>query len=203
MIRKNEINCKLILESRSGKTIFDSCTGRICPEIETCPCCGCTGGCFVLAYYDRQLIDFVDGCVKSSSLCVCRLLCGQCGTSHAVLPDPIIPYSRHSLFFILHVLAEHALHIRPVERICEIFEISEKTFYRWQSLFECHRLEWQGLLLSVEEDLKAFLIRLVHKEPFSDFASAFFKKTAFSFLQSHKNPSRSPQRVKSKSSDFP
>ena len=196
MIRKNLINCKLIREKRSGKSIFDDYMKRLQPVTEACPYCGCRGELHVHAYYGRSLIEFVDGHPVKFSLCVCRLACEQCSpqSTHAVLPAPIIPYCRHSLFFILRVLAEHALHLRSVERICEVFEISIRTFYRWQKLFNEHRAEWQGLLAAMESSIREAVLVLVRKEPFSSFAAAFFRQTGFSLLQSHANPVRSRRR---------
>jgi len=205
MIRKNPINCKLIREKRAGKIIFQGCMDHLRPGSEVCPLCGCRGEMRVHAYYDRSRIEFIDGRPVKVSLCICRLICRQCKrpSSHAVLPDPVIPYSRHSLFFILRVLAEHALRLRSVEPICEIFDISLKTFFRWQKFFEEHRREWQGLLTSIETDLKAAMLELVRKDPFSAFAFFFFRLTGLSLLQSHKNPSRSPRKAGSSDSDFP
>lgn len=205
MIRKNLINCKLIREKRSGKSIFDDYMKSLQPGVETCPYCRSQGGLRVHAYYDRTLIEFIDGHPIKISLCVCRLACDQCSpqSTHAILPDPIIPYCRHSLFFILRVLAEHALHLRSVERICEIFEISIRTFYRWQKLFNEHRTEWQGLLAAMESTLRAAILELVREEPFSIFAAAFFRQTGFSLLQSHANPARSRQRPSALPPVFP
>ena len=205
MIRKNLINCKLIREKRSGKSIFQGCMDHLRPGTEVCPYCGCRGVMRVHGYYDRSLIEFIDGRPVKVSLCVCRLICRQCKhpSSHAVLPDPIIPYCRHSLFFILRVLAEHALRLRPAEKICEVFDISQKTFFRWQKLFEEHRREWQGLLAATETDLKAAILELVRTDPFSTFALSFFRLTGLSLLQSHKNPSRSLRKAGSSDSDFP
>ena len=175
------------------------------PESEVCPYCGCRGEMRIHAYYDRSLIEFIDGRPVKVSLCVCRLTCRQCKrpSTHAVLPDPIIPYCRHSLFFILRVLAEHTFRLRSVEKICEAFDISLKTFFRWQKLFEEHRREWQGLLTSMETDLKASILELVRSEPFATFALSFFCLTGISLLQSHRNPSRSPRKARSSDSDFP
>ena len=97
-------------------------------------------------------------------------------------------------YTILRVLAEHALHLRSVERICEVFEISIRTFYRWQKLFNEHRAEWQGLLAAMESSIREAVLVLVRKEPFSSFAAAFFRQTGFSLLQSHANPVRSRRR---------
>lgn len=203
MIRKNGINCKLILERRTGKELFGQCTDSFRPEMESCPCCGAAHSCSIFAYYNRQLIDIRDRNVVEDSLCVPRLLCSQCESTHAVLPDPIIPYGRHSLFFILHVLAARNLHCCPVEKLCETYGISERTLYRWQKLFEEHRLEWQGRLRFEEKSLREAILTLVRREPFSAFAEAFFRKTGITFLQSHKNPAPFRRASKSGAGDFP
>lgn len=205
MIRKNLIKCKLIREKRSGKSIFDDHMKHLQPGAEPCPYCGEQGDLHVHAYYTRTLIEFIDGHPRKLSLCVCRLACDHCSpqSTHAILPDPIIPYCRHSLFFILRVLAEHALHLRPVERICEVFEISIRTFYRWQKLFNEHRAEWQGLLAAMETSLRTAILELARKEPFSIFAAGFFRQTGFSLLQSHANPARSARRPSTLPSVFP
>ena len=204
MIRKNLINCKLTREKRPGKMIFKECMARLKPGAETCPCCGCRGKMRIHAYYGRSLIEIAGGRAVKEDLCVCRLICRHCrhSTTHAVLPDPIIPYRRHSLFFILRVLAEHAVHLRPVERICEVYGISVRTFYRWQRLFHDHRSEWQGLLEAAETDLKGALLALIRKDPFSSFAASFIRMTGFSFLQSHKNPARSRRSPWDRSDGF-
>lgn len=175
------------------------------PGTEACPYCRCRGEMRIHGYYDRSLIEFIDGRPVKVSLCVCRLICRQCKklSSHAVLPDPVIPYCRHSLFFILRVLAEHALRLRSVEKICEIFDISTKTFFRWQKLFVDHRREWQGLLTSMEMSLKEAILELIQFDPFCDFASSFFRLTGIALLQSHKNPSRLLRKAGFPDSDFP
>ena len=75
--------------------------------------------------------------------------------------------------------------------------------FRWQKLFEEHRGDWQGLLTSMETDLKAAILELVRTDPFSSFAASFFRLTGLSLLQSHKNPSRSPRKPRPSDSDFP
>lgn len=205
MIRKNLINCKLTREKRSGKIIFKECMARLRLGVETCPCCGCKGKMRIHAYYGRSLIDISGGRPIKEELCVCRLICKQCRhtTTHAILPDPIIPYRRHSLFFILRVLAEHAIRLRSIEKICEVYGISVRTFYRWQRLFHNHRAEWHGLLAAAETDLKASLLSLVRKDPFSSFAVFFIRLTGFSILQAHQNPAHSRRRAAEAAGLFP
>ena len=190
MIRKNLINCKLFLEKRSGRSIYSECMDHLGRQEAVCPFCGARNTLRIHSYYKRTLIDLVDNKPVRITLYICRLICPSClrPSTHAVLPDPVIPYCRHSLRFILRVLAEHLFHLRSVERICEAFDISVRTFYRWQKLFQDHMKEWQGFLAASLTDLKMFLLDLLRKDPFSSFASSFIQKTRFSFLQSHKNP---------------
>lgn len=202
MIRKNLINCKLIREKKSGKLLLREYTPHFRPEQETCPYCKCKGNCRIHGYYYRRLIDFVNGRPLVARVRVVRVIC-SCGATHAILFDPVVPYRQHSLFFMLRVLAEHFLHIRTVEKICEVFEISLPTFYRWKALFSSHRQDWQGSLASIETSLRRFLLDLVLKIPFSDFASSFFTLTGISFLQSHKNPAPYRRRLKQENSVFP
>ena len=203
MIRKNLINCNLIRVIKSGKVLFDEYMVSFRPETETCPNCKARGRCRVFAYYKRYLIDFVDGRPVVAQIRVLRVFCESCETTHAVLFDPIIPYEQHSLLFILRVLAEHFLHRMTVEKLCEVFGICFSTFHRWKRLFEEHRQEWQGTLSAIETSLIETLRMIARKEPFADFALAFFKRTGLSFLQSHKNPALCQRRVRLEDSGFP
>ena len=197
MIRKNLINCKLIREKKSGKLLLSEYMPHFRPEQETCPYCKCKGNCRIHGYYYRRLIDFVNGRPVVARVRILRVIC-SCGATHAILFDPVVPYGQHSLFFILRVLAEHFL----LEKICEVFEISLPTFHRWKKLFASHRQDWQGSLASVETSLRRFLLDLVRKIPFSDFAGSFFNLTGISFLQSHKNPAPYRRRLKQAGSVF-
>ena len=187
MIRENSLFCKLIRIKTSSKDLFDSFMAAFRPELQTCPCCGAKGSCSVHAYYDRSLLDLIHGTPVRHSLCILRLVC-SCGHTHAVLPDFIIPYASHGLFFILQVLTEYFLHLSSVERLCERFSISGKQLYHWLKLFLAHKKQWLGILSSLETSSLSFLKSLFKMPCYSDFSSGFFRRFSFSFLQSHKNP---------------
>lgn len=194
MIRKNALFCKLIRIKTSSKALFDSFMKGFRPELQTCPCCGAKGSCRIHAYYDRSLVDFMDGAPVRHSLCILRLVC-SCGHTHAILPDFIIPYSTYGLFFILRVMAEYFLHLTTVEKLCERFSITSGQLRRFLMLFHLHKEEWLGLLASMETSPLSFLKALLLKPAYSDFASAFVRRFAASFLQSHKNPAPYCQQV--------
>lgn len=187
MIRKNSLFCKLIRIKFSSKVLFDSYMASFRPELETCPICGSMGNCRIHAYYGRRIVDFTQGQPVCHDICILRLIC-SCGHTHAVLPDLIVPYSSYGLFFILRVLAEFFSGLASVEKLCERFSITGNQFYKWLKLWKTHRELWLGALGSMEIPDSAFIRILVLKNPYSDFAAAFFSRFSFSFLQSHKNP---------------
>lgn len=190
MIRKNTINCKLIEIKSSKKSAFDifqKTMDGFREEKEVCPTCGCQGGCTKHASYDRYLIDFEEGKPQYHRITVTRVIC-QCGATHAILPDPIIPYDQYSLFFILVVLAVYSCHILTTEHICDIYGITPPMLYRWKKVYNEHRREWQGLLKSITTDVSRSLLELIRKDPYSGFSVFFIQTTNYTFLQTHANP---------------
>ena len=100
------------------------------PERETCPICGVAGKCHIHDYYSRSIIDFKDGHLEKTDLCVLRIFCNSCEHAHAVLPDVIIPYSSYSLLFVLRLLGEYFSRLSSVECLCERFAITTKQLYK-------------------------------------------------------------------------
>lgn len=156
---------------------------------ETCPWCGAKGGCRPHGTYTRSIIDFSSGKPKDSTLTVLRVICSSCGHTHAILPDSLIPYDSYSLFFILRVLAEYFSSTSTVRSICERFWITPSMLYRWKALFFLHKRLWLGVLEDAACAPAEFLSRIGSLPSFSgEFGCRFVLLTAFSFLQSHKNP---------------
>lgn len=195
MIRKNSLFCKLIRIKSSSKSLFDSFMAGFLPEKETCPYCGASHTCLSHASYDRNLIDFISGRPVYHTVCICRVICKNCGHTHAILPDLIIPYSTYGLLFILRAIAEYLTGRYTVGQLCSRFDISHSMLYRWYSLFLSHKQEWLGMLTSAGTSSFAFLKSLCRIPEFSAFASLFVLHTSFSFLQSHWNPAPYRQTV--------
>lgn len=188
MIRKNSLFCKLFLKKNSSKSLFENFMSLVKPELETCPVCKSAGNLRIHCYYKRYLTDFIGDKTVRREISVLRLSCDSCGSTHAILPDIIIPYCSYSLFFILRVLAEYFLHLRTIEQLCERFSITSKQFYKWLSLWKKHKEQWLGFLENLELSDKGFLFSLCQMDRTSDFTSCFVRTFAFSFLQSHANP---------------
>ena len=158
------------------------------PEREACPTCGCRGAFHIHGYYNRYLIEPKGQSQVCHQVRVTRLICGNCGHTHAVLPDIVIPYRSHSLPFILRVIGVYLRRPQNVESICSRFLISIPTLYEWLRTFRLHKQEWLGVLADSEETASHFLAWLFFTTPFSGFAADFYVKTFLSFLQAHENP---------------
>jgi hypothetical protein len=115
-------------------------------------------------------------------------MCDSCHHTHAILPDHIIPYGTHGLFFVLSVLSDYFFHLDSIADICRKYDISERLFYKWKGLFLKHKELFLGDLSNNITPSGLFMERLI-SEPYSGFVSEFISTYAFSFLQSHKNPS--------------
>ena len=178
---------------KNADRLYSEFTEPCQAEKQTCPSCGARGCCTKHESYSRTVYDFVAGEVCSRQILVTRVKCSSCGHTHAILFDPVIPYLRYSLIFILRVLYAHFCQGQSLFDICNTFDISVRTFYRWKKIFECHYSEWLGRLRMAECGVDNALNALLEENPYADFAAAFFRKTNLSFLQSHANPANSRQ----------
>lgn len=172
----------------SSKFLLDRYMDKFIPEMETCPVCGSKGECHVHAYYNRTITDYAGGHRITYSVCIMRVICESCHHTHAILPDHIIPYGTHGLFFVLRVLSEHFFHFHSIEAICEKYSISDRLFHKWKTLFNKHKKLWLGSLPDSGMSSSDFMKDLINR-PYSRFASEFISRFSFSFMQSHKNPS--------------
>lgn len=187
MIRKKSLFVKILKIKVSAWKLVNNAHILVIPDLETCPECQ-QQGLEIHAYYLRTLIDFVNGRPVQRILKVLRLAC-PCGHTHAVLFDVIIPYERHSLFFILRVLGEYFCHLHSVEELCERFQITKQRLYSWIKKWNSDKLTWLGILEFYETSSLSFLKSLYSMESYSSFSAEFISKTSLSFMQIHANPS--------------
>ena len=190
MIRKNTTNCKLIhlkISKISGFDVYQEACNDINLQDEVCPTCGCRGCCSPYGHYTRNLIDFRDGLPYCAPLRITRVMC-ECGRTHAILPDPVVPYLQYSLFYVLMVLAIYSCHLMTIDHLCGVYHITPPVLYRWLKVYKEHQCEWQGLLKSTSSDIRHSLYELGKKDSYASFAIFFIRMTGVSLLQSHANP---------------
>ena len=133
--------------------------------------------------YSRWLITWEDGKRIERSVEIGRTICGDCGSTHAVLPDVIIPYMQYSLKFVIETLWEyHQRHEngKTVVAICAERGIAASTLYEWKGRFIMH--------LKLDADIVAAESAMMRWHPENAIESGatkeFFERHGFSFMQS-------------------
>ena len=120
MIRKFSLFCKLIRIKTSSESLFSSFMKDYSLAMEECPCCHSQDNCIFHGFYERNLIDFIQGTTVYHKISVTRVKCQSCGHTHAILPDLIIPYGQYSLFFLLRVLTEYLPIPKPFRKSANV-----------------------------------------------------------------------------------
>lgn len=189
MIRIKSLPCNI---NTINYSLDSSFTYTIYPDISTqkCPACGTCGWFKPYSSYTRYVVDWVGGEPVTYQITILRVKC-ECGHTHALLKDSLVPYCQYSLGFMAQVLKTYFRKNCTIEQICKKFLITPPTLYRFVKLYQTHRLVFLGLLLSTESNPLWFLRYIEHLPIPSDFLESFYLKTTFSFLQSHANPAYS------------
>ena len=102
----------------------------------TCPKCGAKHSFTRHGSYERN-VCFIDNYhnIYEEKICVLRLKCSSCGSTHAILPKEIIPYCIYSASFIIKVLSEYYLEDTKISDLCSSFSISFQLIYSFISKF--------------------------------------------------------------------
>ena len=183
MIRYFVELCKQKLESLSDETIFHDSMSGFNYYGKKCPNCGATGTLTPYGDYPRYLISFKGGRIAESHVRPLRFECKPCGTTHALLPDILVPYSPYSLCFMLTVLIAYFEKSTTVVEVCKRFGIAVSTLYSWRERLYEHKALLLGELMSREKPALAFLHNLLGSDCLSDHLSGFFHRHDFSFMQ--------------------
>ena len=180
MVRHKSIFCKLNSILKTDKEIFDAAIKGFQIHKTICPGCGAKGRCKEHNSYYRLLITIEYGKRKKYYIEIPRVFCESCESTHAILPDVLIPYKSYSLRFILFILAKYLQRNCTVEVFCEHWDIAIATLYDWKDIFLEHASLWLGKLeeasVLCEKTLNS--IRESEKSP-----RDFFEQYKFSFLQ--------------------
>jgi len=175
-----------------GKTYFNKISdlilfNRFMDDFEaeevTCPSCGARHSCSNFDFYPRNMISYEKGSVICNIISVLRVDCSSCGSTHAILPDVLIPHGSYSLSFILNVLRSYFLGHRTVVSLCSHFQISVSTLYVWIRLFKKQKSLWLGILKDAQVSSHGFLDLILSDKTFTDSFHWTFK---LSFMQNFK-----------------
>ena len=183
MIRLFTKLCKALLEKFTDIDIFKDATDEFRLYNERCPNCGTYGKLSPYGSYFRNLVSYEDGATVESCVSIRRFECASCGTTHALLPDIVIPYSPYSLRFKLTVLIAYFERNTTVAAVCERFGIAVSTLYSWKDRLLEHKELMLGMLASLNEPGITFLRNLFEAVCLSDILYSFFRQYACSFMQ--------------------
>lgn len=175
--------CKTMLDNYSDEELFSKATERFRHYDVQCPGCG-SPKLSPYTDYSRGLISYEKGNVVDRIIWAKRFVCKSCGSTHALLPDILTPYSAYSLRFKLTVLIAYYERDTTVAAVCERFCIAISTLYAWKDRLLEHKELFLGMLTSNSVPAVVFLRRMI--KPTTDLSillRSFFRRYSFSFLQ--------------------
>lgn len=183
MIRLFSVFGKLNFKTLSIKQIFLAAMEDFSAGTLLCPNCGAKHP--IWTYhdsYERYLISYENGSIITNIIDITRIICSSCNSTHAVLPEIIIPYSSYSLLFVLSVLKDYFMPNTTISSLCEKYDISVSTLYKWKRLFLLHKQLWLGIIENIYQDALEFLSSIPEINSSKAFHD-FFSRNNFSFLQ--------------------
>ena len=120
-----------------------------------CPCCGSDK---LISYgsYERNVIVYSE----YFKIKIKRVMCKECGKTHALIPYFLIPYYQHEKTFIYRVCIEKILKETGVCKLLSKVEISRQLLYQWNKIFVIHI---RYLLTTLSKSLKESLKYLINE----------------------------------------
>ena len=127
----------------------------------TCPKCGAKHSFIRHGIYDRN-ICFIENNynIIEKKISILRLKCTSCTSTHAILPNDIIPYCIYSFSTIINVLTRYYSKKEKVVSMAENLSISFQLIYNFISRF----LDFLNSCLSVLKNLDFTNVSLIPSE---------------------------------------
>jgi hypothetical protein len=187
MIRLFKVFCKLNFKKLSVLDLYTESIKEYSPDkissIEMpCPNCGAQNPSWsYFESYDRDLIAYENGKTITYQIKITRISCSSCRSTHALLPEIIIPYGSYSLLFVVKVLKDYFSKIK-IKDICVKYQISVSMIYAWKKLYLNHKQLWLGVLDNLYQSTIEFISIIPNTKTSKDLAN-FFASNGCSFLQ--------------------
>lgn len=151
-----------------------------------CGDCHRRGCCIKHGFYERNYLISPTYCDRIQIL---RMLCKACGSTHAILPEEIVPYAQYSVIFMFLVLYQYFVERSTVRAICDQFGIVPAVLYRWKRTFKKHKDRYLGILESDKHAESKALFWLRDLPSYArDLAAPFIAKAEHMPMQTHRNP---------------
>lgn len=153
-----------------------------------CPKCGAKHYFIRHGSYTRNFC-FInnDGSMCEEKICILRLKCTSCGSTHAVLPNDIVPYCIYSYSTMLNILIRHYINKESVLSICVDLSISFQLIYSFISRFlefadSCFLVLKNLGFFEVENVAEELIKNIVKYEVDNNFVKEYFFNTNWIFL---------------------
>jgi len=152
-----------------------------------CPTCGARHSFTRHACYERN-ICLMDNCdnIHEEKMMILRLLCGSCGSTHAVLPNDVVPYCIYSYSFIMNVLIKYFIENKKIVDICEACSISFQLIYSFVSKFTEFLNSSFSVLKTMGYDIpctpEKVLLNITSINEKTNFSLTYFINTRWMFL---------------------
>ena len=115
-----------------------------------CNKCHSKGNCVKYGHYERSHLMHPADMPANSRISIQRIKCKRCNTTHALLPEEIIPYLQFAVSFIYLVLLRYFAHTETVDYICQSTGITPTQLYRWKARFEKQKDQYLGVVESAK-----------------------------------------------------
>jgi len=195
MIRLFTVFCKLNFKILSTRQLFLSAIEDYSLEkipFLKLPCPNCGAKRPIWAYhdsYERCFISYQNKSTINDAIDITRIICSSCNSTHAILPEVIIPFRSYSLLFVLAALKDYFTSGITVAALCDKYQISASTLYEWKHLFDTHKKLWLGVLEDIYQESLDFLSSTLNANA-SDKLKDFFLNNKISFLQGRTTTAR-------------
>lgn len=94
-----------------------------------CPKCGAKHTLIRHAIYERNIIYIKNETIYEEKAQILRVKCTSCNSTHAILPNDVIPYCIYSYSYVLQMLVEHFVNGDSVITIAQKYNISFQLIY--------------------------------------------------------------------------
>ncbi len=155
--------------------------------IYTCPKCGAKHSLTRHGCYERNvfLIDEFDN-IQDRKMLILRVKCSSCRSTHAILPNDIIPYCIYSFSFILKVLTAYYSKQHKVKEISSNFSISFQVIYvfisKLSSFLNSCKSVLRSLSSSMASTLNAIVASIANYQLNGNFLYQYFFNSQWIFL---------------------
>ena len=155
-----------------------------------CPKCGARHSLIRHGIYERNISFIKEDNISNEKIEILRLKCTSCNSTHAILPNDVVPYCIYSYSFMMKVIMDFAIDKERVLSIANKYNISFQLIYSFISrlnkfLKDCvYVFRTLNLLKDNFNPTVKDVLVMIENSFKNSFQKIFFSKTRWMFLMS-------------------